>query len=124
MPVRILTVDDSPVIRQMLRATLEPAGYITIPATDGVDGLSRLDQEEAPDVIITDLNMPNLDGYGFVEAVRRRSDVTRKPILVLTTEHSAQKRNAIMALGATGWITKPFVASNLLKTVQRLAPLG
>jgi two-component system chemotaxis response regulator CheY len=116
----ILTVDDSRTMREMLKLALLDADFEVLQAVDGVHGLEVLEQSE-PDVIITDINMPNLDGFGFIEAVRR--DVRRQgtPILVLTTESDSDKKKRARDAGATGWIVKPFDPVKLVDAVRRVA---
>jgi len=120
MTQTVLTVDDSRTMRDMLRLALVTAGYRVIEAIDGVDGLQVL-AGETPDIIITDINMPNLDGFGFIEAVR--SDVAWKstPILVLTTESDPEKKSRAREAGATGWIVKPFSPEKLVSAIRRVA---
>jgi two-component system chemotaxis response regulator CheY len=120
MPKVILTVDDSRTMREMLKFALLDADFEVLQAVDGVHGLEVLSQSE-PDVIITDINMPNMDGFGFIEAVRR--DVRRNgtPILVLTTESDAEKKQRARNAGATGWIVKPFDPVKLVDAVRRVA---
>ena len=107
MSMTILTVDDSRTMRDMLKVALMEAGYRVIQAVDGQHGLEVLEQE-TPQVIITDINMPKLDGFGFIENVRRDQRYLGIPILVLTTESSPEKKNLARRAGATGWIVKPF----------------
>lgn len=116
----ILTVDDSRTMREMLRLSLQQAGFRVVQAEDGVHGLEVLEGEQ-PNVIITDINMPRMDGFGFIEAVR--SDNTRRatPILVLTTEADAEKKARARAAGATGWIVKPFDPVKLVDAIRRVA---
>ena len=116
----VLTVDDSRTMRDMLRLALEPAGFRVIQAEDGVHGLEVLDGE-TPDVIVTDINMPRLDGFGFIEAVRADPRRRTTPVLVLTTESDGAKRARARAAGATGWIVKPFDADKLVDVVRRVA---
>jgi two-component system chemotaxis response regulator CheY len=116
----VLTVDDSRTMRRMLRVTLEEGGYRVLQAEDGVLGLQVLDAE-TPDVIVTDINMPNLDGFGFIEAVRRDQRFAYVPILVLTTECDETLKQRARGLGATGWITKPFEHDRLVAVVRRVA---
>lgn len=115
----ILTVDDSRTIRNMLLMTLNGAGYETLQAEDGVHGLEVLVDAE-PDVIITDINMPRMDGFGFIENVRRSERHRAVPILVLTTESDAEKKNRAREAGATGWIIKPFDPEKLISAIQRV----
>lgn len=119
MSARILAVDDSRTMRNMIKAALSDAGFHVELAQDGVDGLERL-KETAPDLIITDINMPRLDGFGVIEGVRKQPGYTGIPILVLTTESSDALKDRARAAGATGWIVKPFNAEKLTKVVARL----
>jgi two-component system chemotaxis response regulator CheY len=119
-PKVILTVDDSRTMRDMLRLALVDAAFEVVQAVDGVHGLEVLAQSE-PDVIITDINMPNMDGFGFIEAVRRDDRRRATPILVLTTESDAEKKQRAREAGATGWIVKPFDAAKLVDAVRRVA---
>lgn len=116
----ILTVDDSRTMRDMLRLALVGAGFRVIEAIDGLDGLQVLEGEK-PDVIITDINMPNLDGFGFIEAVRSDTDARATPILVLTTESDPEKKARARQAGATGWIVKPFNPEKLVQAIRRVA---
>jgi two-component system, chemotaxis family, chemotaxis protein CheY len=115
----ILTVDDSRTMRDMLRLALVDAGYRVVQAVDGVHGLEVLSSER-PNVIITDINMPRLDGFGFIEQVRSDSRFLGIPILVLTTESSADKKSMARRAGATGWIVKPFDSMKLVDVVRRV----
>ena len=119
MAKRVLTVDDSRVMREMLLQVLRSAGFTVFQAEDGVEGLELLEQA-APDVIITDINMPRLDGYGFIERVRNEGPHRATPILVLSTESSAEKKDRARRAGATGWIVKPFEAESLLGAIGRV----
>ena len=96
------------------------AGYRVVQAVDGVHGLEVLSSER-PNVIITDINMPRLDGFGFIESVRTDSRLLGVPILVLTTESSADKKSLARRAGATGWIVKPFDSMKLVDAVRRVA---
>ena len=120
MPKVILTVDDSRTMREMLKFALLDADFEVLQAVDGVHGLEVLSQSE-PDVIITDINMPNMDGFGFIEAVRRDARRSGTPILVLTTESDAEKKQRARSAGATGWIVKPFDPVKLVDAVRRVA---
>ena len=120
MSMTILTVDDSRTMRDMLKVALMEAGYRVIQAVDGMHGLEVLEQE-TPQVIITDINMPKLDGFGFIENVRRDQRYLGIPILVLTTERSPEKKNLARRAGATGWIVKPFDSVKLVDVVRRVA---
>jgi two-component system chemotaxis response regulator CheY len=116
----VLTVDDSRMMREMLAMVLREAGFNVLQAEDGLDGLKVLEEAE-PDVIITDINMPNLDGYGFIEGVRRDRRHRSRPILVLSTESDPEKKGRARAAGATGWIVKPFKAESLIDAIRRVA---
>jgi two-component system chemotaxis response regulator CheY len=117
----ILTVDDSRTMLEMLRAALSDLGYRVIQAADGLDGLERL-EEESPDVIITDFNMPGLDGPGFIERVRQDPRHRGTPILVLTTETGSAEKDRARRAGATGWIVKPFEPAKLSDAIRRVMP--
>ncbi len=120
MVKKILAVDDSKTILSIVVQTLESAGYETLQAEDGIQGLEVL-EGSAPDLIITDINMPRLDGFGFIERIRRSERYRAIPILVLTTESDPQKRERARKAGATGWIVKPFEAAKLVDAVGRLS---
>ena len=121
MTVTILTVDDSRTMRDMLRMALVDAGFRVVQAEDGLHGLDVL-RQETPQVIITDINMPRMDGFGFIEAVRqRRSSYRAVPILVLTTESDDEKKMRARRAGATGWIVKPFDPAKLVAAIRRVA---
>jgi two-component system chemotaxis response regulator CheY len=114
----ILTVDDSATVRQMINFTLSDAGYTVIEAVDGKDALVKLAQPV--NLVITDLNMPNLDGIGLIKSVRANPACKGLPIIMLTTEsHEARKQEG-RAAGATGWIVKPFTTQQLLAVVKRV----
>ncbi|HTR64788.1 MAG TPA: response regulator [Terriglobales bacterium] len=116
---RILTVDDSSSVRQMVSFTLRKAGYEVAEAVDGKDGLGKISGGKF-DLIITDLNMPNVDGIQLISAVRKLPGCNFVPILMLTTESQAEKKDAGRKAGATGWIVKPFNADQLIAAVQKL----
>jgi len=116
---RILTVDDSSSVRQMVSFTLRKAGYEVAEAVDGNDGLRKIGAGKF-DLIITDLNMPNVDGIQLITAARKMRGYAFTPILMLTTESQAEKKDAGRKAGATGWIVKPFNADQLVSVVQRL----
>ncbi len=120
MTKTVLTVDDSRTMREMLLLALQDAGYRVLQAEDGLVGLQVL-KERPADVIITDINMPRLDGFGFIEHVRRDSTHRAVPILVLTTESDAEKKNRARRAGATGWIVKPFHPVKLVDAIRRVA---
>lgn len=120
MSKTILTVDDSRMMREMLLMTLRDAGFNVVQAEDGIAGLEALAAAD-PDVIITDINMPRMDGFGFIEGVRRDERYRATPILVLSTESDAEKKARARAAGATGWIVKPFNAETLVGAVMRVS---
>lgn len=120
MSIQVLAIDDSRTMRNLLNATLSSAGFDVELAEDGEDGLRRFDETD-PDVVITDINMPRLDGFGFIEAARGRSRPRVVPILVLTTESAADLKNRARAAGASGWIVKPFDEEKLLWAIERVA---
>jgi two-component system, chemotaxis family, chemotaxis protein CheY len=117
----VLTVDDSRTMRDMLHLALVEAGYRVVQAVDGMHALEMLRGEETPNVIVTDLNMPKLDGFGFIEAVRKDAQFRAIPILVLTTESDVEKKNRARQAGATGWIVKPFDSVKLVDAIRRVA---
>lgn len=121
MPKKILIVDDSAAIRQSISFILKQEGYDTVEASDGLEGLSALGSANAFDLIITDVNMPNLDGIGFIRKARELPKYKFTPILVLTTESQGSKMNEGKEAGATGWIVKPFNADKLLGIVKKVA---
>ncbi len=116
---QILTVDDSASVRQMVSFTLRKVGYEVTEAVDGKDGLGKISGGKF-DLIITDLNMPQLDGIQLITEVRKLKGYTFVPILMLTTESQAEKKDAGRKAGATGWIVKPFNADQLVSVVQKL----
>ena len=116
----VLTVDDSRTMRDMLRLALAGSGYRVVQAIDGLDGLEVLEAEGA-DVIITDLNMPRLDGFGFIEQVRSNERHRATPILVLTTESAPEIKERARDAGATGWIVKPFDPEKLRSALRRVS---
>jgi len=123
MTLRILAVDDSRTMRNLLNVALSDAGYSVDLAEDGQDGLERLENSD-PDVIITDINMPRLDGFGFIEAVRTKIRDRVLPILVLTTESAPELKARARNAGATGWIVKPFDEEKLVWAIERVAVPG
>jgi len=116
MGKKILMVDDSASVRQMMSFTLQNAGYEVIEARDGQEALDIYPGSGAS-MLITDLNMPKMDGYGLIEEVRRRPGSRFLPIIMLTTESEQGKKDQAKELGASGWITKPFRPDQLLKVV-------
>jgi two-component system chemotaxis response regulator CheY len=121
MSKRIMTIDDSKTMRDMLMLTLADAGYDVLQAVDGQDGLDKLAGERV-DVVITDINMPKMDGYEVIRQLRKNPAFRSTPILVLTTESEIEKRNLAREAGATGWMVKPFDPDRLIETVRKVAP--
>ena len=121
MTMQVLAVDDSRTMRDMVRLALTGAGIDAHLAEDGIHGLEVLDEISPPDAIITDINMPRLDGFGFIDAVRAREEFRAIPILVLTTESAAEMKQRARAAGATGWIVKPFDPAKLVKALRMVA---
>ena len=116
--MKLLIVDDSTMLRDMLVYALNEGGYNDVTeAVDGVDGLKKA-QNTIFDLVITDVNMPHMDGITLVKELRRIPDYAKKPILVLTTERSDEMKSKGKAAGATGWIVKPFIPDQLLKAVN------
>ena len=121
MARKILIIDDSAAIRQSISYILQQAGYETLEAQDGQEGLTVLAGAGELALIITDVNMPNLDGIGFIRKAREMGAYKFTPILVLTTESQGSKMNEGKEAGATGWIVKPFNAEKLLGIVKKVA---
>jgi two-component system chemotaxis response regulator CheY len=119
--LKILTVDDSRVMRQMLLMTLSDAGHDTLQASDGLEGAEKLDQVGHLDLIITDINMPRLDGFGLIQRARAHAVHRATPILVLSTESGEDKKARARDAGASGWIVKPFNGDTLLRAIRRVA---
>ncbi len=120
MGKKILIVDDSESIREVVSFTLENAGHDVLIAVDGEDALKFLDGSEQIDLIITDLHMPKMDGIELIKKVRQMSDFQYIPILFLTTESQASKKMEAKESGATGWIIKPFVPEKLLAALNKV----
>jgi two-component system, chemotaxis family, chemotaxis protein CheY len=122
MAKRILTIDDSKTMRDMLMLTLSDAGYDVIQAVDGEDGVNVLKGGERVDVVITDINMPKMDGYEVIRQLRKDPANKTLPILVLTTESDTDKRSIAREAGATGWMVKPFDPERLVQTIRKVSP--
>lgn len=119
MSKTILTADDSASMRQMIEFTLSNAGYRVLQANDGREALARLGVARI-DLLITDLNMPNMDGLELIRNVRKLPACKYVPIVMVTTESQPEKKQAGRAAGASGWIVKPFRAEQLLQVVRKL----
>jgi two-component system chemotaxis response regulator CheY len=114
----ILAVDDSASVRQMVSFTLKTAGYPVVEANNGEDALNKLPQTLG--LVITDLNMPSLDGIGLIRRLRANAGSKYVPIVVLTTESEPAKKQEARAAGATAWIVKPFRPEQLLAVVRKV----
>ncbi len=122
MPKRVITVDDSKTMREMVGFTLKGAGYEVVEAEDGVRALAVLAGTKV-DLVITDINMPNMDGITLDRQLRAKPNFMSTPILILTTEGGEDKKAAGRQAGATGWIVKPFAPEKLLQVVNKVCPL-
>jgi two-component system chemotaxis response regulator CheY len=119
MKKRILAVDDSPSVRQMVKLTLTGAGYDIVEAGDGAEGLSKA-KATTLDMVVTDLNMPVMNGLGLIRELRKLPAYRGVPILFLTTESDPEMKKQAKAAGATGWITKPFQQDQLVAIVKKV----
>jgi two-component system chemotaxis response regulator CheY len=116
-----LIVDDSPTMRQMVAFTLREAGFEVVEAENGQDALNKITAQKV-NIVITDLNMPVMDGFTFIKNVRAMPALKYVPILMLTTESQVSKKEQGKAAGATGWIVKPFDIDKLLQTIAKVLP--
>ena len=116
---RIMTIDDSPSLRQMVALTLETAGYEVVEACDGSDAITKLGGREFH-LFVTDLNMPVMDGIELTRKLRSIPEYRFVPIVLLTTESNQEKKMQGKAAGATGWIVKPFKPEDLLATIKKV----
>jgi two-component system chemotaxis response regulator CheY len=119
MAKTILAVDDSGSLRQMLVFTLKAAGYQVVEAVDGRDGLDKARQTQF-DLVLTDQNMPNMDGLTLIRSLRALPAYARTPILMLTTESSDEMKSKGRTAGATGWLVKPFDPNRLTEVVRKV----
>ncbi len=115
----IMSADDSASMRQMISFTLKQAGYEVVEAVDGKDAIGKMDATKV-DMLITDLNMPNVDGIELIKQVRSRAAYKFIPVVMLTTESSDDKKQAGKAAGATGWIVKPFAPEQLIAVIKKV----
>ncbi|EOC99263.1 response regulator [Caldisalinibacter kiritimatiensis] len=119
----ILAVDDSRTIRASVKYTLEKAGYEVVLGCDGKEGLDKLNelkhQGKKPDMIISDINMPNMDGISFIKELKNKMEYKFIPVLVLTTESQHQKKMEGKKAGAAGWLVKPFKSQQLVDVVKK-----
>ena len=116
---KILAVDDSSSMRQMVSFTLKGAGYDVVEAVDGQDALNKAKSDQF-DLIVTDVNMPVMDGITFIKNLRAEANYKFTPMLMLTTESAADKKAEGKAAGATGWVVKPFNPDQLINTVKKV----
>jgi two-component system chemotaxis response regulator CheY len=117
-----LVVDDSPTMRQMVALTLTNAGFKVVEAEDGKDAINKVAGALKMDIVVTDLNMPKMDGISLIKELRKMSAFKFTPILMLTTESAADKKQAGKEAGATGWIVKPFNPDLMLKVIAKVLP--
>ncbi|MCP9452504.1 MAG: response regulator [Nitrospira sp.] len=117
-----LVVDDSPTMRQMVAFTLTNAGFTVIQAENGRDAVAKVAGKKM-DLVVTDLNMPEMDGITLIRELRKTPDFRYTPILMLTTESAIEKKMQGKEAGATGWIVKPFNPDVLLKTIAKVLPM-
>jgi len=117
----VLAVDDSVSMRRMLAAALRGAGYEVVESCDGADALEKM-RERQFDVVLTDQNMPRMDGLELTRQLRADARYSQVPVLILTTESSPEVKQAGRAAGATGWLLKPFDPEALVATLRRVAP--
>lgn len=120
MSQTILVVDDSPTIVKFVSFSLRNGGYAVVTACDGMDAIEKISRsDEDVHLIITDLNMPNLDGYSLIGTLRQNEKYRETPIIILSSEGSDDDRERGMAVGATSYLVKPFKSSVLLSEVQK-----
>lgn len=119
MPKTVLVVDDSTSMRQMVSFTLKEAGFEVIEGANGQEALSRA-QGQNLSLVVTDLNMPVMDGMSLIRALRAQAEFKFTPILMLTTESQQEKKMEGKAAGATGWIVKPFQPEQLLQVISKV----
>jgi two-component system, chemotaxis family, chemotaxis protein CheY len=117
---RILVVDDSESIRELIAIGLEMQGYDVIRGVNGEDGFKRLQENSDCSLVITDMNMPIMDGLSFLKKIRAESNNKFLPVLIITSEVQEAKRREAREAGATGWITKPFANQQLITVIKRL----
>jgi len=120
MPAKVLVVDDSRTIRQQVATTLIQAGYDTLEAEDGVQGLSTIGARDDIALVICDINMPNMNGIEMLTAVKRQTRNAALPVLMLTTEAKADLIQQAKRVGAKGWIVKPFKPDQLAAAVRKI----
>jgi two-component system, chemotaxis family, chemotaxis protein CheY len=119
---KVLVVDDSPSVRQQVGAALRQAGYAVEEAADGVDGIAKLGATPGIGLVITDVNMPRMNGLEMLEKVKAGGKNASLPIIVLTTEGKAELVDRAKKAGATAWVIKPFKADLLIAAIKKLLP--
>ena len=125
MAQTILVVDDSPTVVKFVAFSLKNSGFEVVTACDGMDAIEKISNLPAQvDLIITDLNMPNLDGYGLIDTLRENPQHSETPIIILTSEESQEDRDKGMTAGASSYLVKPFKSSLLLSEVSKYLPVG
>jgi len=117
-----LVVDDSPTMRQMVAFTLTKAGFKVVEAEHGKDAVNKASAGPKMDIVVTDLNMPEMDGISLIKELRKMAAFKFTPILMLTTESAIEKKQAGKEAGATGWIVKPFNPEVMLKIIAKVLP--
>ena len=120
MPKTILIVDDSSSLRTVVKIALARAGYDVLEAGDGKEGLGQLDKADKVHLIVSDVNMPNMDGISFLKHLKSTPAYRFTPVIMLTTESQESKKAEGRAAGARAWITKPFQPSTLVDAVNKL----
>ena len=119
MAKTILAVDDSSSLRQMVAFSLKAAGYNVVEAVDGHDGLEKA-KNQVVDLVLTDQNMPRMDGLALIKLLRELPEYQKTPILMLTTESSDEMKSKGRAAGANGWLVKPFDPQRLIEVVKKV----
>ena len=122
MAKTVLVVDESPTMRQMVAFTLTSAGYQVVEAGNGKEAVGKVNGGAKPDLVVTDLNMPEMDGITLIKEIRKMPALKFTPILMLTTEASDDKKKAGQAAGATGWIVKPFNPEQMMAVIKKVLP--
>ena len=122
MSQTVMIVDDSVTMRDMVAITLTGAGFQVVQAGDGNEAVVKLTSGSKPDLVVTDLNMPGMDGISLIREIRKMPTLKFTPILMLTTESSDDKKAEGRAAGATGWIVKPFNPEQFLKVLKKVLP--
>ena len=122
MAKTVLVVDDSPTMRQKVAFTLTSAGYQVVEAGNGKEAVGKVTGGAKPDLVVTDQNMPEMDGITLIKEIRKMPALKFTPILMLTTEASDDKKKAGQAAGATGWIVKPFNPEQMMAVIKKVLP--